>query len=256
MNIKMIAVDLDGTLLLDDKTISDRSVSTLRKCRDMGIKVVYATARGNSAEHLVAPDLVDGCVRMNGAVAYAGDTPIHKKFMSIDDVRNFLISANKENIQIAAEHSGWTYANFKFPDDWDPIFRSYYELSDFRTLDIEIEKIWAMPKSEAEIEVLKTHMPNGLYLVTMRDDYFTMVMHEDASKSNAIAALSEYWGIKSTNIAAFGDDLNDIDMLQNCGVGVAMGNAIDEVKAVADYICDTNENDGVAKWIEEYVLSS
>ena len=256
MNIKMIAVDLDGTLLRDDKTISDITISTLRKCRDRGIKVVYATARGNCAEHLISPDLVDGYVRMNGAVAYADDTPVHKKFMSSADVRDFLISANKANIQIAAEQSGWTYANFTFPEDWDPIFRSYYEISDFRTLDVEIEKIWAMPKSEAEIEVLKAHLPEGLYLVTTRDDYFTMIMHEEASKSKAIAALAEHWGIKSTEIAAFGDDIIDIDMLQHCGIGVAMENAIDEVKTVADYICDTNENDGVAKWIEEYVLSN
>ena len=254
MNIKMFAVDLDGTLLLDDKTISDRTISTLQKCRDRGIKVVYATARGNSAEHLVDSDLVDGCVRMNGAVAYAGDTPIHKKFMSIDDVRDFLIFANRAGIQIAAEQSGWTYANFSFPADWDPIFLSSYEISDFSSLDIEIEKIWAMPKSEAEIEVLKSHLPNGLYLVTMRDDYFTMIMHEDARKSNAIAALSEHWGIKSTEIAAFGDDINDIDMLKQCGIGIAMGNAVDEVKAVADYICESNENDGIAKWIEETCL--
>jgi hypothetical protein len=174
--------------------------------------------------------------------------------MSIDDVRGFLISANRANIQIAVEQSGWTYANFSFPDDWDPVFLSSYEISDFSTLNVEIEKIWALPKSEAEIEVLKSHLPKGLYLVTMRDDYFTMIMHEDASKSNAIAALAEHWGIKSVDVVAFGDDINDIDMLQHCGIGIAMGNAVDEVKAAADYICDTNENDGIAKWIEEYVL--
>jgi hydroxymethylpyrimidine pyrophosphatase-like HAD family hydrolase len=52
---------------------------------------------------------------------------------------------------------------------------------------------------------------------------------------------------------AFGDDLNDIDMLNHAGVSVAMGNALDEVKAVADYVCDTNDNDGLAKWLEENV---
>lgn len=52
------------------------------------------------------------------------------------------------------------------------------------------------------------------------------------------------------NVIAFGDDHNDIEMLRECGVGVAVANAIDEAKAVADYICDTSDNDGLARWLE------
>jgi hydroxymethylpyrimidine pyrophosphatase-like HAD family hydrolase len=55
--------------------------------------------------------------------------------------------------------------------------------------------------------------------------------------------------------AAFGDDYNDKEMLRDCGVGIAVANAIEEVKAVADYICDSNENDGVAKWLDERILT-
>ena len=55
---------------------------------------------------------------------------------------------------------------------------------------------------------------------------------------------------------AFGDDFNDVDMLDYAGVSVAMGNAPDQVKLVADYICDTNNNDGMAKWIEENLLNA
>ena len=79
-------------------------------------------------------------------------------------------------------------------------------------------------------------------------------MHKDATKANAVAALSRYWNIAQSEIVAFGDDLNDIDLLTYAGVGVAVANALDEVKAVADDICDTNDNDGVAKWLEENVL--
>ena len=81
-----------------------------------------------------------------------------------------------------------------------------------------------------------------------------MVMHKGATKSKAVSALALYWGINRLEIAAFGDDSNDIDLLSDVGVGIAMENALDEVKAVADHICDTNENDGVAKWIEENIL--
>ena len=253
MEIKMIAVDLDGTLFRDDKTVSDRTVATLKKCREKGIKVVYATARGQGADALVSRDVFDGFVRMNGAVAYAEDTLIHRKLISTTTAKKFLLTADSARIQIAVEIDGWSYSNFDFPQEWGTIFTNSYEIIDFSTLDAEIEKIWAMPRSESEIDILKSHLPQGLYLITTRDDYFTMVLHEEAKKSNAIEALAKHWNICTSQIVAFGDDVNDLDMLKHCGIGVAMGNAVDEVKNVADYICDTNENDGIAKWLEERI---
>jgi len=254
MDIKMIAVDLDGTLLCDDKTISARTVETLMKCRSHGIRIIYATARGKSAFALVPPDILDGDVQMNGAVAYANDICVYKRDIQTVSVRDMLLAADEAGIQIAVERADWTYANFTFPDEWELIFRENYEVTDFKTLDINAEKIWAMPTSEAQIDLLKAHLPKGLYLVTTRDDSFTMIMHEEARKANAVLALAKHWGISPEQIVAFGDDVNDLDMLEKCGTGVAMGNAVDEVKAVADYVCDTNENDGIAKWIEEHVL--
>jgi hydroxymethylpyrimidine pyrophosphatase-like HAD family hydrolase len=56
------------------------------------------------------------------------------------------------------------------------------------------------------------------------------------------------------DVAAFGDDFSDVEMLNECGIGIAVANAIVEAKTTADYICDTNDNDGVAKWIEEKIL--
>lgn len=66
---------------------------------------------------------------------------------------------------------------------------------------------------------------------------------------NAIREISKQLKIDTSQIAAFGDDYNDLDMISCCGVGIAMGNAVDKVKAAANYICGTNDNDGVAKWI-------
>jgi len=253
MNIKMIAVDLDGTLLRDDKTISEITIEALRKCRDKSIKVVYATARSKSASDLVSSCVLDGYVQMNGAVAFAGDVCVYHKTISTIDIRELLLAADSANIQISVEKADRNFSNFTFPDEWGFLL-DHYETTDFNALDIEVEKIWAMPTSEKEIELLKSHLPSGLYLVTTRDDFFTMIMHEGARKSNAVAALAEYWGIEISQVVAFGDDVNDLDMLKHCGIGVAMGNAVDEIKAVADYVCDTNEDDGIAKWIEENVL--
>ena len=253
MNIKMIAMDLDDTLLRDDKTISERTEITLKKCREKGIKLVYATARGPSARSVVPPELFDGRAQMCGAMAFADETLVYNMLISTVEARGLLLAADKAGIKIAVEAKGWHYANFDFPDDWDPIYREFYEVVNFNTLDIDAEKFYAMPETDEEIDLLMCHTPAGLRTTVARGN-FTMIVHEDVSKSKAIEALAKHWGIDSKEIVAFGDDIIDICMIQYCGTGVAMDNAIDEVKAVADYICDTNENDGVAKWIEQNIL--
>ena len=77
-------------------------------------------------------------------------------------------------------------------------------------------------------------------------------MEKSATKRKAIEATAAYFGIFLSDVAAFGDDHNDIEMLRVCGVAVA--NAVDEAKAAADFCCGANDSDGVAKWIEERVL--
>lgn len=80
-------------------------------------------------------------------------------------------------------------------------------------------------------------------------------MQKETTKTNAVIRLAEYWNIYQSEIVSFGDDTMDIELNAYTGVGVAVNNAIKEVKSVADYICDTNDNDGVAKWIVERILA-
>jgi hydroxymethylpyrimidine pyrophosphatase-like HAD family hydrolase len=77
---------------------------------------------------------------------------------------------------------------------------------------------------------------------------------KDATKYNGIKILSEHFNIPLSEIIAFGDDNNDVEMLRECGVGIAMSNAINECKSVANHICGDCDEDGVAKWIEENLL--
>jgi hydroxymethylpyrimidine pyrophosphatase-like HAD family hydrolase len=79
-------------------------------------------------------------------------------------------------------------------------------------------------------------------------------MNRGATKFNAVRQLSSLWGIPLSDTVAFGDDFNDIGMIRQCGVGVAMGNAIPEVLAAADAVTDTNDDDGVARYIDRYIL--
>ena len=77
---------------------------------------------------------------------------------------------------------------------------------------------------------------------------------KNATKEKAIEVLCNFLKIQPSRIAAFGDDFNDIGMLKLCGKGIAMKNAISEVREIADEVCGSNEEDGVAKWIENNIL--
>jgi HAD superfamily hydrolase (TIGR01484 family) len=143
------------------------------------------------------------------------------------------------------------YSNFIVSDEWSYI--TSFEIVDFDKHNMDAEKLYILINNSDDIAFIRKHLPGDLYLSVSRDN-MAMVMHKEATKSKAVAALVEYWGVNQLEIVAFGDDINDIDLLQYCGIGIATANALDEVKAVADCICDTNENDGVAKWLEENVL--
>jgi HAD superfamily hydrolase (TIGR01484 family) len=79
-------------------------------------------------------------------------------------------------------------------------------------------------------------------------------INKNAGKVQAIRALASYLNIGLSNIIAFGDDLNDIEMLEQCGYGIAVSNAVEEVLNVADYVTDSNDEDGVAKFIEKNIF--
>jgi hypothetical protein len=100
---------------------------------------------------------------------------------------------------------------------------------------------------------IEKHLPEELYMYVSVDK-LVMVMQKEATKANAVAALANHWGIDKKDIAAFGDDTNDIDLLNYAGVGIAMDNALPEVKSAADMVCKSNDEDGLAEWVEEFIL--
>ena len=251
MSIKMLALDLDGTLLRDNKTISQRTIRALKECQKKGLKIICATARGN-LDGIVPEHLFDGRVLKSGAVAYLGDELVYNKIMNIDDLRPFLLAANHRGLFTAIQHSdGVHYANFNVTKKWNSI--TNYKIVDFSAITFDVDKIYVVTETPESVEFVKKHAPTEIHLFVSRDE-LTFLFHKDAIKSKATKAIAEHWGIKMSEIVAFGDDMVDVELLQNCGIGVAMGNALDEVKEVADYICHTNENDGVAEWIEKHIL--
>ena len=262
MKIKMIVTDLDGTLLRGDNwataTVSDYTMSILKKCHAKGIKITYATGRDDGATIPALSELVDGYAHNNGAKAYIGDTLIYKRAIPLDNVRNVLIAADNAGVKITAERNGIFYGNFNNPEEWQWQWPKLYENIDFKTLDIEANLLFAIANSieESKIaeQIITKHLPNDLCLHIREEEALFVVLHNEAVKSKSVAALAAHWGINPSEIVAFGNDATDIDLLEYCGIGVAVSNALDDVKNVADCICESNENDGVAKWLEERLL--
>ena len=140
------------------------------------------------------------------------------------------------------------YSNFAVSDVFSDIVN--YKFIDISTHNMDTEKIILTP---VDIAFVERHCPDTLYPTVSREG-FIAVMHKEAKKAKALAHIAGLWGIDKSNIAAFGDDFNDMDMLTFAGAGVAMGNALDEVKAAADFITLSNEDDGVADWINKNIL--
>ena len=245
--IKMIVTDLDETLLKTDKTISQYTIDIIKKVSNQGIKFIFATARGSSTKNLIPYDLFDGYVLMNGAKAYIDNRLIYGKTIPANIFIPFLQNLSNNGLKVAAEVNGVHYANFNVKEKWEYI--DNFIITDYRDVEDGADKLYAIIENPPQVDFINSILPNELYLNLSRDN-LAMIMHKEAKKVNGILEIAKEFSISKDNIIAFGDDINDKEMLLNCGFSVAMGNAIEDIKAIADCICDINDNDGVAKWLE------
>lgn len=252
--IKMIVTDLDETLLRSDKTISDYTVSILNKCRDKGIMIAYATARSRQAvsrffERFV-PDVFIG---YGGAASFVGEEVI-SRFAIPAEIGFQLIDRCLQEPEIFYVHaSNETVAHTNSLDSPNPEI-VHHDCVDFSQLSgISYLKISLISTNPDVVGRIASEFPMLDLLRYTGEDLYRFA-DRSAEKWNAVKAVAEYFDIDTGMVAAFGDDINDLEMVRNCGIGVAVGNAIETVKAAAKYICDTNNNDGVAKWLEEHIL--
>ena len=252
-SIKMIVTDLDGTLLREDKSISAYTKNILIECRMAGIKLVFATGRGTA--YKVAPEeLFDGRITNNGAIAKVGDAVVYNKLIPYQTARPILMACCERGLRIVSQ-ADKHYSNFAVSDIWTWI--TEFQIVDFATHDIDAEKLYTTDYLGENMRFIESLIPSDLYTVVTTDitGNLLQIMHKEATKGKAALALGQHWHLKPSEIVSFGNDLNDIDMLSSVGFGVAVENAFDKVKAAAKYICPSNEDDGLAKWLSENVLN-
>jgi len=192
---------------------------------------------------------------MNGAIAKVGEDVVYSRLVAHQAARPFLMACNERGLKITAELNHIHYENERLHFSNAHKTQSPRKLVDFSEHLIDSEKIFMVELTSEDVIFIENNLPDSLYFVMSREgNGFGMIMHREATKAKAIAALANFWGIRQSEIVAFGDDLNDLDLLEFAGIGVAMGNAVDEVKDVVDCVCLGNDEDGVARWLAENVL--
>jgi Cof subfamily protein (haloacid dehalogenase superfamily) len=252
--VRMIVLDLDGTVLHSDTSISPYTLEVLEKCRKNGIKIAVATARSEAAAKRFLQQLKPEAIISNGGalVTYRGEK-IHRCMLSSETVNGIIreCKSSPDFLSITVQSDSGYYVTWEHPESGD---YSHAVHNDFlEPFQEEAYKITAEMGSGEALGSLEKKYPECRVLVFTGENWYR-IAHKNAGKMEAVQKIGEKLQILPAQIAAFGDDLIDMDMLQGCGIGVAMGNASREVQAQADFICDTNDRDGVAKWLEEFVL--
>ena len=264
MKYKLIALDMDGTLLSSKNEISERNYSVIHAAIDRGVKVVLATGRPIQGvrKYLAALDLDGPVITYNGAVIADSATEeiLYEVSMNRDDAELSLKLGTEYDTTMCIWSRGQLYTNKLNDRAYDYMKISGVEpilVTDFtEILDRGITKIlWY-----DEVEMIG-RMPCEMATKGFRETefclsrpYFLEFFSSRASKANAIAKLCEMYDITPSEVIVMGDAPNDLSMIKFAGLGVAMGNALPEVIAAADFVAPTNDEDGVAAVIEKFVL--
>ena len=267
-NIKLVAVDLDDTLLRDDLTISQFSRDVLQQVQEAGVTVTLATGRMLPSALPYAEQLGFDVplITYQGALvknAFSGEVlyncPLSKDVASVvirygrkRKVHVNLYVEDKlfvERVTKAGEH----YARlagvpFTRVDDLEELLENDLPykmllIDEQQVIDQELEELRDI-LNEAGLEA---------YLTKSKPTYLE-VNHPQATKGAALRKLAEWLGISREQVAAFGDSYNDLRMLEYAGYGFAVANAYPEVRARARYITASNNEDGVALALQELVL--
>lgn len=248
--------DLDDTLLRSDKTISERTLDALRKCRERGILIGISTSRAVHNCMTFLPELTpDLFIASGGAVIKYHSEYIYTAEFTIEETQHMIRTAREvcgSDCEITIDTLDAHYWNYKVdPKEtdatWgDTIYTDFFDYSE-RALKFCVEIF-----DDSEAEKLAACLPDCDCLKFAGTEWYKFTKKE-ATKENAILKACEFCGIALEDVTAFGDDAPDIGMLKFCGTGVAMGNAIATVKEAADIVIGSNDEDGIAECLEQFI---
>lgn len=260
--MKAVALDLDGTLLNSKKEISEENKNILKKLSENGVEILIVTGRPypitkKIAESLEIPLTV---ICYNGArvMNLKTDEIIFEKVLEEKQVLKIIefCRKNKKDLNLF-QNDIW------YVEDLESIGTKYYKknsrleptLKSFDTFDsFKMIKSIIIDENNVLEEVekgLREILGNSVYFTYSQDKYLE-ILNKDVNKGLTLKNVLEEKGIEMSECIAFGDAHNDLEMLELAGVGVAMGNAHEILKSRVQHITDTNENDGVGKFLKKF----
>lgn len=248
MDYRAIIVDFDRTLLHTDKSISEYTVKVLLDLQKSGIRLFAATARPERAITEYCKMIpFDAVTTLNGARTIAKkndyENPINPD--SAEEILRQLEGI--AGMIISLETGNGLYANTDIPI-WEPMVTDH-----IRKLPQQ-EKIYKILASHPGIPAnqINVNLPNDTY-ASVADQKLIQIMSSSATKWSGIQKMLEAYEITPDQAIYFGDDIDDVEPIRRCGCGVAVSNALECVRDVADYITESNDKDGVARFLAELV---
>lgn len=268
MDYKLIAVDLDGTLLNSKKEMTPRTRYALLEAQARGKKIIIASGRHPLGVYPIADDLMLSryggyIMSFNGGRiidCQTGMTVAGRLFPReyLGDITSVL---KDSNITLITFDDSKIYADSKVNDytfiEKDILKTEMVTVSDFvGAVKFDICKLLLAgePDELDRYQEILRKRYDGLLEIYKSAPYFLELMPLGVSKGSMLHELLTGLGVSRDELLAFGDNYNDLTMIGYAGTGVAMGNAERELKRISNFICESNDEDGVAKFIEQNVL--
>lgn len=260
--IKLIATDLDGTLLREDKSFHNEFYDIFNQLQRNNIHFVIAT--GNQYELVkdkfesIQDDIIYA-VENGNKIVYRNEI-LYTSLLKPDD-KDYILKILEDYDQLMVVYCGvkHAYISNKFKDREDFIrlfFRNYVFVDDFYTIDDQIMKFSIANftnESDKYVTILKDKIPDHLQIVTTGFDWFD-IFNQGVNKGTSLQFLQNYFHIDKNECMAFGDQMNDYDMLLSCEESYAMENGQDALKAIAKHIAPSNEKDGVIQILKTLLI--
>ncbi|MCU6711477.1 Cof-type HAD-IIB family hydrolase [Paenibacillus sp. J5C_2022] len=259
MNYKAVALDLDGTLLNSHGQISEKNREKIIQLSDAGVLLILATGR-----YFVQMTRILDQLNFTGLlISTDGAATIDVGQKKVLNVNSFPVQDVEETIRICRERDIHIAVNTPFQyyvetvsDFHKAHYQKYETMCEITTDLLQVkEQIIKLVISDHRFANGWQHIEYGEHLRKRADgEHYKEIVHQNTFKTNALRYVLDQYQIAPEELIAIGDYTNDIDMLQFAGMGIAMGNAPDEVKRIANDVTKTNDEDGVCFALEKYFV--
>ena len=253
MNI--LAIDLDQTLLHTDKTVSAYTQAIFRRLKtETDHKVIVATGRaGMRAQEYMEAIEADGIISLNGAKTIYHDQILSEYGVEADKAEQLI----RKLLTLPDTHVNVTYPDVILTNNRSLVTGDHvHEYTDYTTIDtFEIAKISIVTQHPELIRQFDLETYHCKLVDNAKDPNYFAILNSKVSKLTGLTDLCSHLGVSFSDVIAFGDDYNDLDILKAAGHAVVMGNAAAELKTYADHLALSNDDDGVADWVEKHLLN-